>query len=529
MLGMPQRDFTPEIAAERLRAAAARRRVMNYGARAYGLAIVMVCANSAMCVAQSAKNSERALTSAEVCDVSAYGAHGDGKTLDTQAIQRAVNACAAHGGGTVLLANGTFLSGTIVLTNNITLRIPAGATLLASPHIEDFRPFPPEDVPLIAVDGSTQNKGNGPYHLIHASGASHVTIEGGGIIRGNGEAYWDRNPDSSFSARRPRPSPLIEFVGSHHINIRDVTIEDAPGWTVHPLDSDDVMIRGISIFNNARGPNTDGIDVDSTRNVSISDTHIESGDDCIVLKTTGRRGDPVASTENIVVANTICSSANQGFKIGTESRGNFRNITFSNATLFKAPDFFRPLTAAIALSMVDGATMENVIVSNVVITDARTPLFLRLGNRGRGQKQPGPGELRHVVFSNIIATGGTLASSITGLAGHPLHDVTLSDIDITMQGGEREQPKLDIPEAEKDYPHAPMFGPLPAHGLYVRHVEGLTLRNVRLSVATPDSRPAAVFDDVVGLGLEGVRTSGCIRYGQRPCDPTERVKRVAPD
>ncbi len=436
-----------------------------------------------------------------VCDASAYGARADGKTLDTPSIQTAIDACAARGGGTVLLSNGTFLSGTLVLTNNITLRIAPGATLLASPHIEDFRPFPAEDVPLIAVDGSTQNKGNGPYHLVHASNAAHVTIEGGGAIRGNGEAYWDRNPDSAFSARRPRPSPLIEFTDSHHIRIHDITIEDAPGWTLHPLNSDDITIRGISIYNNDRGPNTDGIDIDSTRNVTISDTHIESGDDCIVLKTTGRTaraGDPVAATENIVVTNTICSSANQGFKIGTESRGDFRNITFSNATIFQAPGFFRPPTAAISLSMVDGATFENVIVSNVVIKDARTPLFLRLGNRGRGQKQPSPGTLRHVIFSNIIATGGTLASSITGIPGHPLHDVTLSDIDITMQGGVRAQPKATaIPEAEKDYPHAPMFGPLPAHGLYIRHVDGLTLRNVRFSVVTPDSRPAVVLDDVL--------------------------------
>jgi polygalacturonase len=442
------------------------------------------------------------------CDVTAYGARGDGKSLDTMAIQRAVDACAARGGGAVLLQGGTFLSGTIVLDDNITLHISAGAALLASPRIEDFQPFPPEDVPLIAIDGSTQNKGNGPYHLIHASGKQNVAIEGAGAILGNGRAYWDHDPVKVFVSRRPRPTPLIEFVRSSNIRIENVSIKDAAGWTIHPLESDGVMIRGVRIMNDDRGPNTDGVNIDSSRNVVISDTHIEAGDDCIVLKTTGRRGGRAPATENVTISNTVCSSDDQGFKIGTESLGDFRNITFTNAVIFHSPRLYRAPTAAISMSMVDGATFENVIVSNVVIRDAHTPLFLRLGNRGRGQKTPTPGVLRNVVFSNIVATGGTLASSITGLPGHPVRDVTLSDIDITMVGGQSEATVRDVPEAEADYPHAPMFGPLPAHGLYVRHAEGVTLRNVRLRVGAADARPAAVFDEVRDLQLEGVRPAG---------------------
>jgi polygalacturonase len=450
------------------------------------------------------------------CDVATFGAKGDGKTLDTAAIQRAVDACAARGGGTVLLPAGTFLSGTIVLADHITLHISAGATLLASPRIEDFRPFPPEDVPLIAIDGSTQNKGNGPYHLIHATGRKNIAIEGSGTIRGNGRAYWDPDPVKVFVSKRPRPTPLIEFVGSKNIRIENVLIEDAAGWTIHPLESDGVMIRGVRILNDDRGPNTDGINIDSTRNVLISDTHVEAGDDCIVLKTTGRRGGRVPPTENVTITNTVCSSDDQGFKIGTESLGDFRNITFTNAVIFHSPRLYRPPTAAISMSMVDGSTFENVLISNVVIRDAHTPLFLRLGNRGRGQKEPTPGALRNVMFSNIIATGGTLASSITGLPGHPVRDVTMSDIDITMTGGQADAPELTVPEAERDYPHAPMFGPLPAHGLYVRHAESITLRNVMLRVTKQDARPAAVFDDVRDLHLDelserAVTPCACVR------------------
>jgi polygalacturonase len=431
-----------------------------------------------------------------VCNVTTFGAKGDGKSLDTPAIQRAIDTCAAGGGGVVLLPRGTFLSGTLVLRDRITLRIAPGATLLASPRIEDFAPFPPEDVPKIAIDGSTQNKGNGPYHLIHGDGVRDVAIDGGGTIRGAGASYWDKTAEGTLVSRRPRPTPLIEFVASRQIRIENLTLTDAAGWTVHPLESDGVTIRNVRIFNNALGPNTDGINIDSSRNVIVSDVHVEAGDDCVVLKTTGRRGGKVPPTENVLVSNLVCSSDDQGFKIGTESLGDFRNITVTGVTIFHAPGMYRPPTAAISMSMVDGASFENVIVSNVVIRDARTPLFLRLGNRGRGQATPVPGRLRHVIFSNIIATGGDLASSITGLPGHPVEDVTLSDISISMKGGERAAPPAPVPEAAGDYPHAPMFGRLPAHGLYVRHVRGLTLRNVRLTVEAPDGRPPMVLDDV---------------------------------
>ncbi|MFL5296652.1 MAG: glycoside hydrolase family 28 protein [Phenylobacterium sp.] len=429
------------------------------------------------------------------CNVTAYGARGDGRTLATLAIQRAIDACAARGGGVVLLPSGVFLSGTVVLRDRITLRIAPGAVLLASPRIEDFRPLPPEDVPKIAIDGSTQNKGNGPYHLIHAEGVHDVAVDGGGEIRGNGRAYWDTAADGRLLSRRPRPSPLIETIGARAVRIENVAITGAAGWTVHPLESDGVSIRQVRIFNDPLGPNTDGIDVDSSRNVVISDVHIEAGDDCVVLKTTGRRGGKVAPTENVLVSNLVCSTQNQGFKIGTESLGDFRNIVLNGATIFQAPGFARPATTAISMSMVDGASFENVIVSNVTIRDAHTPIFLRLGNRGRGQARPTPGSLKHVIFSNIVATGGDLASSITGIPGHPVEDVSLSDVSLTMRGGGAAAAARP-PEAEGDYPHAPMFGPLPAYGLYARHVRGLTLRNVRLQTHAADARPPMVLEDV---------------------------------
>jgi polygalacturonase len=430
------------------------------------------------------------------CDVTRYGAKPDGKTLATSAIQRAIDSCASRGGGIVLLPRGTFLSGTLVLKDDVTLRIASGATLQASSRIADFKPYPPQDVPLIAVDGSTQNKGNGPYHLIHSTGAHRIAIDGGGTIDGNGRAYWDSDPEKVFVSRRARPSPLIELVDSGDIRIENVTIKNAAGWTVHPLESRDIRITGLTIINDPRGPNTDGIDVDSSRNVIIRDSNVDAGDDCVVLKTTGRRGArPAPPTLNVLVSGLLCSSDDQGIKIGTETLGDIRDVIFSDILVYRSDRQYRPLTAGISISMVDGSVLENVLVSNVIIRDAATPFFVRLGNRGRGQKVPVPGLARNITLSKIVATGGTLASSITGLAGHPIENVSLSDIQVTMVGGDRAS-SIAVPEAPADYPHAPMFGPLPASALYVRHVDGLALRNIQFGTERPDLRPPVILDDV---------------------------------
>jgi polygalacturonase len=440
-----------------------------------------------------------------LCEARAFGARGDGIAIDTAAIQRAIDTCANVGGGRVELRDGTFLSGTLVLKDHIVLAIARGATLRGSPRIDDYRPFPSEDVAKIAVEGSTQSKGNGPYHLIHAEGAVDIAIEGGGTIDGNGAAFWDEGPAGDPVSRRPRPSPLIEFVASRGIRIEGVTIRNAPGWTIHPLESSDIRFDRTVIRNDPKGPNTDAIDIDSSRNVVVSNADIIAGDDCVVLKTTGRRSTrPVPATENVLITRIRCSSDDQGIKIGTESLGDFRNIVIAGGVIYRAPSVYRPPTAGISLSMVDGAQFDRVVVRDIVIDGAVTPLFLRLGNRGRGQATPVPGKLSSVSFSNIRAVGGSLASSITGLPGHPLLAVTLRNVTIEMTGGASEPFVGSVPEVPGDYPHAPMFGPLPASALYIRHVDGLTLANVRLRVRSPDARPLAVLDDVSRLRADRV-------------------------
>jgi hypothetical protein len=414
-------------------------------------------------------------------NVTDYGAKGRGGVNEAAAIQKAIDAAAQAGGGVVWFPAGNFLSGTLVLKSNVTLWLSPGATLSASTKAEDYN----------------------PRHLIYARDAENIAIEGSGLIQGNGEAWWETDTERFFRPKKGRPGTLIELVSCRNVRIQDVTIRNAPAWTIHPLWCDGVKIRGISIINHTRGPNTDGIDLDSSRNVTISDCYVEAGDDCIVIKTTGRLGGKTPPSENITVTNCVLTTTCNNVKFGTESLGDFRNIAVSNCTMFRLPGTFQGPISGLAIEMVDGSVLDGLVFSNITMRDVRTPIFIRLGNRGRGQAVPTPGKLRNVSISNVTATGALLANSITGLPFHPVREVSLADINITMKGGVKEFRGLDVPENPDKYPEATMFGTLPAYGFYVRHVEGLNMRNVRVRWEEPDLRPAMIFDDVKRLDLDG--------------------------
>ena len=416
-----------------------------------------------------------------VCNVMDFGAAADGHANDAPAIQKAIQACSQAGGGVVLLPAGNYLSGTIVLRSNITLRISPGATLWGSRRMEDYA----------------------PPHLIYAKGVENAAIDGGGRIHGNGDAFWrDRSDHPYFLGLRPRPSPLIEIADSRQIRIQNLDIRETPGWGIHPLRCDGMVIRAVSLISHLRGPNTDGIDVDSSLNVRIADCYIEGGDDAIVLKTVPRPGETAAPTQNVTVTNCVMTSTSNCFKLGTESTAGFKNIAITNCVMFRLPHAFRAPISGIAIETVDGGALDQVVASNLTMRDVGTPIFIRLGNRGRGMAEPQPGILENVSISNVVATGSLITSSITGLPGHPVRRISLENINISMKGGEREPVSLDVPELPAQYPEAWMFGKLPAYAFYSRHVEGLTMSHVRVQWEEADVRPAMVFDDVRNLYLD---------------------------
>lgn len=449
-------------------------------------------------------------------DVRAHGAKGDGKTLDTAAINRAVDACNAAGGGVVYLSPGVYLSGTVILKSNVTLYLEAQATLLGSKNLNDYArlPGPPEK-------GDANQK-----HLVFARGAENVGIAGPGRIDGQGSAFWvpsgrvvpppeDSWRDVATYDWKPldRPSPLVEIVECRNVRIEDVRIENASGWTLRPINCDNVWIRGVTIRNPVIGPNTDGIDPTGCHNLFISDCLIDTGDDCICLKSENPYGGPVRVSKNVTITNCVLTCCCNGLKFGTATRGGFENVTFTNSVIFN--ERFDPkarVISGIAVEMVDGGWVEGVAISNIRMQNVRTPIFIRRGARNT-RPDGTPGTLRGVTIENIHATGAILTSSVTGLPGFEVEDVTLSGIRIdSEENGKAEWISRAVPEQPKSYPEARMFGRLPAHGLYCRHVKGLRFRGLELRGGPAEERPTIVCDDVQDLEIAGFR--GTLRLTQ---------------
>lgn len=442
-------------------------------------------------------------------DARSYGAAGNGTALDSPAVNAAIDACHASGGGVVYLAPGVYRSGTVILKSNVTLYLEAGATLLGSKELTDYSPQagPP-------AKGDANQK-----HLIFARDSENIGVAGPGRIDGQGQAFWvpserkvpppeDGWRDVATYDWKPldRPSPLIEFAFCRYVRVEDVRIENASGWTVRPINCDNVVIRGITIKNPVIGPNTDGIDATGCRNVFISDCHIDTGDDAICFKSENPYGGDPQISRNITVTNCVLTCCCNGVKFGTATRGGFENITITNLVIANEDV---PLNARVisglALEMVDGGWLEGVTISNIRMQRVRTPIFLRRGIR-RARPDGTAGVLRGVMIENIHATGSILTSSVTGLPGFNVEDVTLSGIRIdSEEAGREEWVALEIPEVPKAYPEARMFGRLPAYGLYARHVDGLRIKDFVVAAAPLEARPALVCDDVRNLDVSGLR------------------------
>jgi hypothetical protein len=409
--------------------------------------------------------------------VRAHGARGDGKANDTAAIQRAIDAVP---GGVVLFPPGDYVSGTLHLRDHLVLRLAAGATLIASPHDEDFDPPEKLDYDSFADHETTDFS----FALLQGRRVEHLSIVGPGRIDGN---------------RRSRGGPkTIALKECHHITIRYVTLENAPNYNISLLGCDHVDIRGVTIRNGY----SDGIDPDCCRYVRIAGCRVESRDDAIVLKSSLALG-VRRSTEYVVVTDCNLVNVRNGLKIGTESCGNFKNIVFRNCTMSGRSEFWIPIdvrpapSAGVSLQNVDGGRLEHVLVTGMTMTNIRAPIFVRLGERGQGQAVPAAGTLSKITITDVTATGADWTSSILGIPGHDVSDIALSNIRISGKGGgDAALISRPVPEREREYPDAARFRNLPAHGLYCRHVARLRVERSALIVDKPDPRPALILDDV---------------------------------
>ena len=441
---------------------------------------------------------------ARTVDARSCGAVGDGFTVNTLAIQRAIDDCARVGGGRVTFADGDYVTGTLRLRDGVNLHVDRNARILGSTNLGDYPPDLRGAVEAPAFSSA----------LFYAEGARGISFTGNGQIDGRGcpRAF----PVLRGKKLGSRPM-LMRLVDCRDITVTGLTFRNPASWGLHLVNCESVRFRAIRMESQANNINNDGIDLDGCRDVQLDGCVIQSGDDAVCLKSTGAH-----PCENIEVRSCELSSHTAGFKLGTSSRGGFVNIRLQDSLLRDCP------MGAIKLLLVDGGRMENVVLTDLRMERVGSPLFIRLGNRGRAYDRPTEqvyaknrapegrpvGSLRGIQMRRVQAeVSGSQRDRepimITGIPGHFLQDLTLEDVEISFPGGgTTEEAARNVPEDEARYPEQYFFGVLPASCLFARHVHGLTIRNVRFKVRQPDSRPPVVLQNVDGWKADDLRVNG---------------------
>lgn len=447
-------------------------------------------------------------------NVLSYGARGDGRTMSTVAIQKAIDAASARGGGVVLVPAGRFVTGVLHLRSNVDLHLAENAVLLGSARRADYGPgsasalIVADSQQRIAITGKGTIDGQGPLLLKDI----YRMLEAGTLQDAEWKTY---NPWHQMRPEERNRPKLIELRHCNGVVVKGITIRDGLCWIQNYKSCSDVTIDSIKVVSNVMW-NNDGIDLVDCRKARVTHSFFNADDDGICLKSE----DPQGRCEDIYIEDCTIRSSASAFKLGTASRGAFSNIRVRGLKIY---DTYR---SAIALETVDGAILEDIDIRDVTATNTGNAFFLRLGHRD--QRVP-PGKLRHVYIGNVrveVPAGkpdkgyemegpivdephNVFPSSIVGLPGHPVEDVTLEDIEITYPGGASRDSAYRspdsvslVPEREGAYPEFSMFGELPASGLFVRHASGLRLKKVRFIFKKEDFRPAWFFDDVSGLTMD---------------------------
>ena len=438
--------------------------------------------------------------------------------MNTDEIQSAIDSAHKAGGGKVVVPEGVFLSGSIYLKSNVQFHLENDAVLLGSTNPDDYQ--------------GVQWLWKG---LVLAKGAENISITGNGTIDGQGRElalhldslFYSGHLDSSdynFVERRPkyylRPQ-LIYFFDCNDIEIRNVTLRNSSCWVQSYDQCVNLLVDSVVVDSDAYW-NNDGIDIIDCKNVRLTNLDINASDDGICLKS----HDAGKLCEDVFISNCRVRSSASAVKLGTKSLGGFKNIVIQNIKVY---DTFR---SAIALESVDGGILENIVVDGVEASNTGNALFIKLGHRVKKEQVA---TLKNVVIRNLSADiaferpdykyevrgpalpffHNTFPSSITGLPGYNVENLVLENLDIRYPGkGNRGLAwfpitRLDqVPENGDHYPEFSMFGELPAWGLYVRHVKGLVMKNVRFGIAEPDYRPSVVLDDVEGLVAKDLEVEG---------------------
>ena len=448
------------------------------------------------------------LSAGVIYNVRDFGAKGDGRTLDHGAINAAIEQATANGGGQVVLTAGTYLCGSIRLKSNVDLHLMAGAKILAAPA--ELKAY---DESEVFGAPEYQDGGHTYFHnsLIWAEGQYNVSITGRGIIDGEGLTKRDTEKAGNVQGGSiGTGDKAIALKLCRNVLIRDITIFRGGHFAIITTGCEIGTIDNVTI-----DTNRDGIDIDCCKYFTVSNTKVNTpNDDAIVLKSSYALKQPVLC-EHILITNCIVTGYKLGtfldgtyvpekvnwvcgrIKLGTESNGGYRNITISNCSCM--------WSSGLAFEEVDQGRMENIVVSNISLSHVHHyPIYITTGCRNRGPKERTEvSSARDIYIDNVVADDcDSLAGIIvTGMAGMPIKNVSLSNIRIQYRGGGQ---KVDKPYREQgtNYPEPRWAGPTPAYGLFARHVDGLRLRNVKFELMRPDERPDIILEDVSNEDLE---------------------------
>lgn len=463
-----------------------------------------------------------------ILDFRQFQPRADGVSKDTAALQAAIDAAAAQGGAKIQIPAGQYLIGAVELKSGVTLDLAKGATLLGSVDIADYY--------RVSASGEPQL-----HALLYADNMQDICVMGSGTIDGQGRElalnindlhHSGQRVEADFNDWRNRSNHRPSVLAFHHcqrLQILDITIKNGAFWVQHYVGCEQLLIENIKVLSDCYW-NNDGIDLNDCKQVMVRDCFIHAADDAICLKSTSGPGN---FNDDIEIRDCVLRSSANGVKFGTESQGGFRHVRIHNIVVF---DTYR---AAIALETVDGAFLENVDVDGVQAHHVGCALFIRLGQRNLAvATDTPPGRLQHVRIRNLraeIAFGradqgyemrgpgltafyNPIPASISGLPDAKVSDILLENIDISYPGrgnkGQAYRPYHQlflVPQERAAYPEYSMFGELPAYGLFVRHVQGLKLHQVRLWSREADFRPALVLDDVSDLTLRKLHLAGTQR------------------
>ncbi len=444
-----------------------------------------------------------------------FGAVADGFTLNSKAIQAAVDACAEAGGGTVLFPAGEFVLSTVFLRSNVTVKLEKGAKLLGSLDFYDYAPQEAIDYPAYQDASHTYFD----CSMFVGRNCDNIAITGEGSI--DMRSIWDYDNVRPMSNRGPKTIALKEC---NNVEISGIGIYNTTDLAVYFAGCENVEIFGLKMR-----VYIDGISPDNCKNVNIHDCEIESGDDGIVFKSSYTLN-RIDVCRDITVRDCLVKSRCSAVKFGTETNGGFFNILVENVRVIDTR------ITAIAIESVDGAIIDGLTLRNMQIRNAGAPLFIHIGKRMRGPEGREIGQIKNVLLENIVAEGPYVpydcipwnyktyllgdnlqypwdyttdhvvsrqfTSNACGLAEHPLENITFKNVKFVVEGGVTEY-RTTVPDNNPGYPEVHVYGwPLPAKGVFFRHIRGLTLDNFTIESYYDDPREDFIFENVEGLVIK---------------------------